>query len=181
MEIKELNYKHFTLTDPFVNKSKNKTRSSIYSPAITLSNFETSPCPWADWLKCEPVSSKYVEEIHEAIKKYDNLPNDGDHSGGAINKENKEEEQVNNYIKKLDLTIKIANNLQIQIKKDKENLKRNRIKAAAALNYIIRLFSLNLQNNLNDIKKHVKEKYDGKDLNNVMKNMTNYIKDTRAE
>ena len=78
------------------------------------------------------------------------------------------------------MAIEIANHLQTQIKKNKENLKINRIKAAAALNYIIRLFSLNLQDNLDIIRRHVKQKYK-KDLSNVMENMTQYIKDTGME
>ena len=183
MEVKELKYKNFTLVDPFAKKSKNKTKSSIFSPSITLSNFtnfETSPCPWADWLKCEPLSVKGVNEIYKSIQEYNKLQNGGDHYGGSINQEKKEKEQVNRYIKKLDIAIKIANNLQTQIKKDKENLKMNRIKAAAALNYIIRLFSLNLEDNLDVIRRHVKQKYN-RDLSNVMGNMAQYIKDTRTE
>jgi hypothetical protein len=78
------------------------------------------------------------------------------------------------------MAIEIANHLQTQIKKNKENLKINRIKAAAALNYIIGLFSLNLQDNLDIIRRHVKQKYK-KDLSNVMENMTQYIKDTGME
>lgn len=59
-------------------------------------------------------------------------------------------------------------------------MKINRIKADAALNYIIILFSLNLQDNLDIIRRHVKQKYK-KDLSNVMENMTHYIKDTGME
>ena len=183
MEVKELKYKHFTLDDPFENKSKNKIKSSTYSPSINLSKFttfNTSPCKWADWIKCDKSSIKNVHKIHNAIKEYNTLENGKDHYGGNINQKNKEEEKVNNYIKKLDLAIKIANHLQNQIIKDKENLKINRIKAAAALNYIIRLFALNLQDNLDIIRRHVKQKHK-KQLSNVMGNMTQYIKDTSTK
>jgi hypothetical protein len=65
MEVKNLEYKQFTLEDPFAKKSKNKTKSSIKLDNFT--KFETNPCPWADWLRCELLSVKDVNEIYKAV------------------------------------------------------------------------------------------------------------------
>lgn len=145
-----------------------------------------TPCEWADWLKCEKITTKSIREIHDAIKEYKDITQV--QSGGSKvtnflnNQELKEEyKRVDDYIEKLDLAIKIANKLKKQTENDEKQLKLNRIRAAAALNYIIRLFSLDLQDNLNVIKSHVKNKYKNKSLANVMQNMTSYIKDTRTE
>ena len=144
-----------------------------------------SPCEWADWLKCEKITTKSILEIHDAIKEYKDITQ-SQYGGSKVtnflnNQELKEEyKRVDDYIEKLDLAIKIANKLKKQTENDEKQLKLNRIRAAAALNYIIRLFSLDLQDNLNVIKSHVNDKYN-KSLANVMKNMTSYIKDTRPE
>ena len=187
-------YKTFDIDDIFKDSDNKGSDNKGYSIPEktedfffkTYKKYLGSPCEWADWLKCEKITTKSIREIHDAIKEYKDITQS--HSGGSKvtnflnNQELKEEyKRVDDYIEKLDLAIKIANKLKKQTENDEKQLKLNRIRAAAALNYIIRLFSLDLQDNLNVIKSHVKNKYKTKSLANVMKNMTNYIKDTRPE
>lgn len=177
----------------YYDKSEKKYEKKIESGFDYLRKIDKSPCSYADWLECK--SPPNLKEIKRMMDEYLNIQNeiaekmqkskgtDIKVKGGGNNDTEEEinemeKQKVKKFISKIDDLIKIAKKLIVQVKKDEDNLDRDRARATAALSYIIRLFALQLKGDLNNIQKYVKKKHK-RSLGNVMQKMSTYVSDTK--
>ena len=146
----------------FINRIKNSLKTFIYDGA--------SPCPWADYLKCIPQNTKSVEETLESVHKYmTNSSGEYNQSGGA----------VFNYTASLDSTIEMGKNILKQIDEKDAALQIERMKAAAAISYITRLFILGMEDDVDTLRDYARRQDPPLELDDVMYKLVTYIKNTR--
>ena len=162
---------------PLKSEPKKKITDKVKDYASNLTYARTSPCPWADYLKCVHQTPETIDKIYEDAKLFmseskniDVSGQKGGQKGGSSN--------VDSYIALVKSTIKLGKEVQKQIEKKKDKLMMERTKAAAAISYISRLFVLGMEKNVDDLRDYTR-KHQKMDLDDVMYNLASYIKNTR--
>jgi hypothetical protein len=132
-----------------------------------------SPCPWADYLKCVPQNSQSVDDTLVNIKKYMTITHSEDdtQNGGGFN----------NYIKYLDSTIDIGKNILKELDNKDSELQNERMRAAAAISYITRLFVLGKEDDVDTLRDYSRRQVPPLELDDVMYKLVTYIKNTRSD
>ena len=149
---------------PWSNTIKNSLKTFIYDGA--------SPCPWADYLKCIPQNTQSVDETLDSVKKYmTNFSGEHNQSGGA----------GFNYAASLDSTIEMGKNILKQIDEKEAALQIERMKAAAAISYITRLFVLGMEDDVDTLRDYARKQNPPLELDDVMYKLVTYIKNTRYD
>ena len=131
-----------------------------------------SPCPWADYLKCVPQNSQSVDDTLDAVQKYMTITHSDDdtQSGG-----------FNNYTAYLDSTIDIGKNILKELDKKASELQNERMRAAAAISYITRLFVLGMEDDVDTLRDYSRRQKPPMELDDVMYKLVTYIKNTRSD
>ena len=136
-----------------------------------------SPCPWADYLKCIPNNNSSVESTLNAAKFI---------MGSEKRQLNKEQSggdglSINSFINALSSTVELSKTVQKQVDKIYSDTQEDRIKAAAAITYISRLFVLGLEDNIDNLREYTRSKQDGKEIEDVIYDMASFIKNTKPD
>ena len=136
-----------------------------------------SPCPWADYLQCIPHNNASVDSTLKAAE----------FIMGSEHKFNKEKQtgggssSINSFMNVLSSTVELSKTVQKQVDKIYADTQDDRIKAAAAITYISRLFALGLEDNIDNLREYTRSKQDGKEIEDVMYDMVSFIKNTKKD
>ncbi len=159
-EVKNSNYKR---------QVKNKFNNLLFDGL--------NPCPWADYLKCIPHNNSSVDSTLKAAE----------FIIGSEQKFSKEEQSgggssaVNSFMNALSSTVELSKTVQKQVDKIYSDTQEDRIKAAAAITYISRLFALGLEDNIDNLREYTRSKQDGKEIDDVIYHMVSFIKNTKQD
>lgn len=149
----------------FVKRQKTKINNVLFDGL--------SPCPWADYLKCIPHNTSSVDAALQAAEfimgseqKYKKQ------SGGS---------SINSFMNSLSSTVELSKTVQKEVDKIYADTQDERIKAAAAITYISRLFALGLEDNIDNLREYTRSKQNGKEIEDVMYDMVSFIKNTKPD
>lgn len=138
-----------------------------------------SPCPWNDYLKCVSQSPESVNKLLKEAKIFmkgtrdiENNQAGGYHRGGY---------SINSFISQLRTTDELSRSVETEVDKAYEGLQTERMKAAAAVAYISRLFALGKEDDVDQLRDYYRKSPHKMELDDVMYKLMTYIKNTRKD
>jgi len=169
---------------PLRQENKEVSRKA-YSRFKNIINEGISPCPWADYLKCIPQTIKSVDDtLHDSRLFMSGTRDIPENQSGGYKKEGYKKKGykggagVDSFIASLDSTISLGRNVQQQVDKAYDDLQTERMKAAAAIAYISRLFALGMEADVDELRDYARDAHT-MELDSVMYKLVSYIKNTR--
>ena len=150
------------------NKENVVKKKSTFTNKFKKIIFEgSSPCPWRDYLPCVKYDLEKIIELKEGVAEL----KDGRDRAETIKKGG------GNTLSELDIAIQLGGEVKSDVDRTYKNLNKNRMKAAAAIAYITRLFVMVMNEEIEILEKHSKRH--GKDLDNVVNEMVTFLDKTR--
>ncbi len=167
----------FSLEDLPLHTKIGKKRRGIK----TIMESGINPCPWADYLRCIPVDSKYVDNKLEETEQFmKNRQDVGYQAKGGSEDSGDSGAVIDFYINSLKSAIQLGWIVEKEVDKINNDVQTERMKAAAAINYISRLFVLGLEDNVDTLRNYTRKKHN-KEIDSIMYDMASYIKNTRED
>jgi len=162
---------------PLRQENKEASRKA-YTRFKNIIDEGISPCPWADYLKCIPQTIKSVDDtLHDSRLFMSGTRDIPENQSGGYKKGGA---GVDSFIASLDSTISLGRNVQQQVDKAYDDLQAERMKAAAAIAYISRLFALGMESDVDKLRDYVRDAHT-MELDSAMYKLVTYIKNTRHE
>ena len=145
-----------------------------------------SPCPWTDYLKCIPQNAESVDKLLDESEMFmqgtRDIPEEDEQAGGKGKKrKQKGGDVISSFIEELKVANRLGANVQKEVDKAYDNMQEERLKAAAAIACISRLFVLGKEDNVDQLRDHYRRKPYEMELDDVMYKLVSYIKNTRPE
>jgi len=145
-----------------------------------------SPCPWADYLKCVPQNVGSVDNLLEDAQTFMSEQHgihSGAQAGGTLVKGGYQDGGNNNSLRDIlesvDTATSFAKKVEKQMGKVQSEMDQERIRAAAAITYISRLFALGLEDDVDDLRDYSRKR--NMELDEVVFKLASYIKNTRTD
>jgi hypothetical protein len=152
-----------------------------------------SPCPWNDYLKCIPQNAESVDKLLDESQMFmqgtRDIPERKQEQAGGKHKTTKSRKPrkqkggdvISSFIEELKVANRLGTNVQKEVDKAYDKTQEERLKAAAAIAYISRLFVLGKEDNVDQLRDHYRRKPYEMELDDVMYKLVSYIKNTRPE
>ena len=139
-----------------------------------------SPCPWTDYLKCVPQDVNSVDNMLKDAQVFMSEQH-GIHSGTQVGGFNQQggDNSLREILESVNTATAFAKKIYKQLEKMQSDMEQERIRAAAAITYISRLFALGLEDDVDDLRDYSRKR--NMELDEVVFKLSSYLKNTRQD